>query len=237
MLVGYNQDRETLAPGDEMLLSLFWERGTGSVGDPIDLHLEDDGGEVVQSWQLPLTRSDFDLSGWEPGQTLRGQHLLRLSATLESGTYKFRLQDTIPLGQIAVSAPERVFEQPDVGTVVDILFADSIRLAGYTLAEDPLRVEFVWSAADQIDSSYHVFVHLVDGNGSIVAQSDGQPANWTRPTAGWAPGEYILDSHTLSIPHGLSLNNLSLRVGLYDPDTGRRLPVNDLDFATLTLNE
>ncbi len=237
VLAGYNQDRETLAPGDEMLLTLFWERETGSVGDPIDLQLVADGGEVVQSWQLPVTRSDFDLSGWEPGQTLRGQHLLRMAATLDSGSYKFRLQNAVPLGQIVVSAPERVFEQPDVGTAVDILFADTIRLAGYTFAEDPLRVEFVWSAADQIEGSYHVFVHLVDGDGNIVAQSDGQPANWTRPTAGWAPGEYILDSHTLSIPQGLSLDNLSLRVGLYDPDTGRRLVVDDSDFATLPLNE
>jgi hypothetical protein len=238
MLTGFNQDRDMMAPGDEMLLTLFWERETtGSIGDSTNLQLVADGGEVVQSWQLPVTRSDFDLSQWEPGQTVRGQHLLRLAATLESGTYNFRLQDAVPLGQIVVNAPERVFAQPDVGTAVDILFADSIGLAGYTLAEDPLRVEFVWSATDQIDSSYHVFVHLVDENGSIVAQSDGQPADWTRPTAGWAPGEYILDSHTLSIPQGMSLENLSLRVGWYDPDTGRRLPVDEFDFATLPLNE
>jgi hypothetical protein len=237
LLTGYNQDREMLAPGDEMLLTLFWEREAGSVDDLTNLQLVADGGEVVQSWQLPVTRSDFDLAQWKPGQTLRDQQLLRLAATLESGTYKFWLQDAIPLGQIVVSAPERIFEQPDVGTAADILFADSIRLAGYTLAEDPLRVEFVWSATDQIDNSYHVFVHLVDGNGSIVAQSDGQPAEWTRPTAGWVPGEYILDNHTLFIPQGVPLENLSLRVGWYDPDTGRRLAVDEFDFATLPLNE
>ena len=237
VLAGYNMDRESMAPGDEMLLTLFWERTIEPAGDSFGLQLEADGGEVVQSWELPVTRSDFDLSGWEPGQTLRGQHLLRLAATVESGIYQFMVNDAVSLGEIVVSAPDRVNEQPEVGTAVDVFFADKIRLAGFSLAGDPLRVELVWSAMDHIDSSYHVFVHLVDENGNIVSQADGQPANWTRPTAGWAPGEYIVDSHTLSMPQGLTLENMSLRVGLYDPDTGIRLPVENSDFTELPLNE
>jgi len=235
-LAGYNQDREMMAPGEELLLTLFWERETDNVSDSVDLQLVSDGGEVVQSWRLPVTRSDFDLSQWKPGQILRGQHLLRLAATRDSGKYRFVLQDAVPLGEVVVSAPVRVFEEPDVGTAVDLVFDDIIRLVGYTISEEPLRVELIWSAADQIDSSYHVFVHLVDENGSIVAQADGQPAEWTRPTAGWAPGEYIFDSHTLSVPQGMALEGLGLRVGLYDPDTGRRLTVDNSDFATLSLD-
>ncbi len=236
-LLGYNMDRETMAPGDEMLLTLFWERDLEAVNDRFVLQLVDDGGKVVQTWDLPVTRADFNLSEWEAGQVVRGQHLLRLAASLNSGTYTFRLAEDVSLGQVVVTAPERIFEEPDVGTTVDILFADTIKLVGYTLAGDPLQVELVWSAMDQIDSNYHVFVHLVDENGAIVAQSDGQPADWTRPTAGWAPGEYIVDSHTLTLPQGMSLENLSLRVGLYDPDTGSRLPVQDAEFVTLLPKE
>lgn len=237
VLKGYNQDRGMMAPGDEILLTLFWERDTEPTGSEIDLQLLTDGGELVQSWQLPVTRSDFEISDLETGQGLRGQHLLRLTAAVDSGTYRFRLQDTVPLGQVVVNAPERIFEQPDVSKAVDILFADDIRLTGYSLAVDPLRVDLVWSAVDLIDSSYHVFVHLVDENGNIVAQADGQPVDWTRPTTGWAPGEFIIDGHTLSIPQGLNQDELSLRIGLYDPATGKRLTVNDSDSATIQLVE
>ena len=90
-------------------------------------------------------------------------------------------------------------------------------------------------AGEQIEQDLHVFVHLVDENGHIIAQADGQPADWTRPTTGWAPGEFVIDRHTLSIPGDLALDAHALHVGLYDPDTGERLPVEGGDFARLPL--
>jgi len=236
-LAGSNLDRESAAPGDLLLLTLFWERESGPVANTFDLELVTEGEEKTHNWKLPVTRSDFDTTLWETGQTLRGQYLLRLPSTLDSGTYRFMLQDSIPLGQIDVVAPERVLERPEVETAVDIPFADMVTLAGYSLSRNPFMVELVWTAADQIDSSYHVFVHLVDKSGNIVAQSDGQPADWVRPTTGWVPGEYVIDRHTLTLPQGVPLDNMSLRVGMYDPDTGQRLPVEDLDFAHLYLSD
>ena len=83
--------------------------------------------------------------------------------------------------------------------------------------------------------SYRVFVHLVDESGQIIAQSDGEPANWTRPTTGWAAGEYILDAHTLTLPDGMTNGRLALRVGLYDPQTNQRLLTDTADFALIQL--
>ncbi len=233
-LLGYNLGRKTMAPGEEILLTLFWQRGEDPVTESFDLHLLNDVGETVQSWQLPVTRADYALSNWQPDQPLRGQHLLRLSAGLDSGIYDFQLQDGVSVGQIAVNAPDRVFESPEMAEVVNQMFGDHIQLVGYSLAMEPFELELIWLANDEVDKSYHVFVHLVDENGQIVAQTDGQPARWTRPTTGWAQGEYITDAHALSLSQGVSIDNLSLRVGLYDPDSGDRLPVDGSDFATLT---
>ncbi len=83
--------------------------------------------------------------------------------------------------------------------------------------------------------SYHVFVHLIDDAGNILAQSDAIPANWTRPTTGWLPGEYVIDTHTLSLPAELPTCSLSLRIGLYDPATGARLRINDADFLSIPI--
>ena len=94
-------------------------------------------------------------------------------------------------------------------------------------------VPLLWRAEAETPTDYRVFVHLVDATGNIVAQSDAAPAGWTRPTTSWLPGEYVLDTHTLTLPATLPEGPLSLRVGLYDPDTGQRLLSGPADFAAI----
>jgi hypothetical protein len=84
-------------------------------------------------------------------------------------------------------------------------------------------------------TSYRVFIHLVDESGQIIAQTDGEPANWTRPTTGWVAGEYIVDMHQLDIPAEILGETLSLRVGLYNAETGERLQTEAADYATILL--
>jgi hypothetical protein len=236
-LTGYNQDRDSMAPGEQLLLTLFWKREMGPVPDGFTLQLLSETGQVVQTWAQPIIRPDFDTTTWESGHILRGQYAVRLPASLDSGTYQFMLQEKIALGRLTLVAPQRNFKRPAVAAAVQLPFGNEVTLAGYTVfpGASPI-VELVWRAEKPTDKSYHVFVHLVDEEGNMVAQSDGQPAEWTRPTTGWTPGEYIVDAHILAPPQGLSLENMSLRVGLYDPDSGQRLEVGDADFAMLPLN-
>jgi len=58
----------------------------------------------------------------------------------------------------------------------------------------------------------------------LIAQADGMPANWLRPTTTWREGEVIIDEHTLTLPPELPEDTYDLYVGLYEPD-GQRLPV------------
>jgi hypothetical protein len=68
-----------------------------------------------------------------------------------------------------------------------------------------------------------VFVHLIDQQGSIVAQRDQVPLGGARPTLGWAPGEVISDALTIDIPADLPPGDYRLRLGWYDPATGVRV--------------
>jgi hypothetical protein len=77
--------------------------------------------------------------------------------------------------------------------------------------------------------SYRVFVHLVDEAGQIIVQSDAEPAGWQRPTTGWAVGEYIVDQHVLQLPDDHLPQGLQLRIGLYETQSGDRLPAGDGD--------
>ena len=236
ILEGYNQDRDRAAPGDLMLLTLFWRPESAPIADDAALQLLGEDGVAAQDWQIKITPSAAG-DVWEQGHIIRGQYPLRLAADLAGGTYQFKLQE-LPLGSLTIEAPQRIFEQPAVQIPVQKSFDDKMTLLGYSVLEnDPFTVQFVWQAAEQMDKGYHVFVHLVDESGNLLAQADGQPANWTRPTTGWVPGEFILDTHELLLPAGTSLDRLSLRVGLYDPSTYERLAVGDADFVSLPLSE
>jgi hypothetical protein len=118
--------------------------------------------------------------------------------------------------------------QPLAETAVGVTFGDVIALERVdTLpAARPgsiLPVALHWRATQPVPTDYHVFVHLITADGNIVAQSDGQPALWTRPTSTWSPGERIEDRHALSLPVDLPPGDYPLITGLYLPDNGERL--------------
>ncbi len=109
----------------------------------------------------------------------------------------------------------------------DVLFGNKIRLQSYRLSpvlqpNHPLAVELTWQAAQQPAANYRVFIHLLNTKGDIVAQSDAQPVNWTRPTSTWRPGESIVDYHALWVEN-IAPGKYTLITGLYLPQSGDRL--------------
>jgi hypothetical protein len=97
-----------------------------------------------------------------------------------------------------------------------------------------LHLIVVWRAlAERPRVSAKVFVHVVDSSGNLVSQDDSVPVAWTRPVETWRLGERLWDVHTVSLPGDDSLANLSVRIGLYDPDKGERLPAYDAGGARL----
>ncbi len=118
--------------------------------------------------------------------------------------------------------------EPLAESAVDVIFGDVIALERVGMlpaacSGSVLPVALYWQATHPVAADYHVFVHLITADGNIVAQSDGQPALWTRPTSTWSPGERIEDRHALSLPVDLASGDYTLITGLYLPDNGERL--------------
>ena len=113
----------------------------------------------------------------------------------------------------------------------------SVELVGYDLAEvirapgSPVALTLHWHALQTPDRNYHVFVHLLDADGGILAQDDGPPAGGQVPTLGWLPGEYVQDPRRLELPFDAPEGVYRLRVGLYDPVTQER-PVEGVYLDT-----
>ena len=108
---------------------------------------------------------------------------------------------------------------------------ENIALTGYHFVDETvlpgrvLRLDLLWQAAAVPQGRYKVFLHLLDGEGQLVAQHDGEPAGGARPTDAWQAGEAVLDRHGLWLPAELPAGDYRLLLGLYLPDSGRRLPV------------
>ncbi|MDP2937569.1 MAG: glycosyltransferase family 39 protein [Dehalococcoidia bacterium] len=88
-----------------------------------------------------------------------------------------------------------------------------------------LPLTLYWEALSSTPQPYKVFVHLLGPNATLWGQHDAEPAGGSRPTTGWHAGETIADKHGLLIPPGTPPGKYEVEVGLYDPNTGRRLPI------------
>lgn len=221
-LIGHNQSQPTAVPGSPILITLFLERISGVGGQLLDLNLLNETGEVVQSWLIEPGREGYQIPDWAVGDVVRSQHELGLQADLPSGDYRFVLGH-IPLETVVLTAPPMLTEQPAVAVEANAKWENGIELVGYTTSasEGERLFELVWQTADFVPESYRVFIHLLDADGNIVAQADGVPAAWSRPTTGWRPGEFVVDPHLIALPDGVEIENV--RVGLYAADSGGRL--------------
>jgi hypothetical protein len=97
---------------------------------------------------------------------------------------------------------------------------------GQTFAPgDSLTVRLNWRATRFIHRDYTVFVHLVGPDGTLLAQTDGQPRGGFIPTSYWPPRQQVADEHTLTIPTDAPPGDYRLLVGWYDLATMQRLPM------------
>lgn len=266
ILAGVDLDRDQAAPGDPVLITLFWQvsRQKEALSDwRVYLALVSESGEEARSWELPPVRADWPTTLWGSGDLWRGQHMLRLPASLEDGVYTWQLSlyepssptsrlpaSPVTLGQLRAEAPERLWQAPPLPIAIDADLGGQVRLLGGSLEPEPsepfepsdiLTVTLAWQAQAEMDVSYRVFLHLLEPDGGLLTQSDGEPVNWLRPTTGWAPGEVVLDERLLTIPVDATPGDYALVAGLYDPETKERLRLptgaSAVSITTITVKE
>ncbi len=116
-------------------------------------------------------------------------------------------------------------------TPLSVEFEGPIQLAEAALLDpqgrpgQPIRVVLVWQSPVAIRDSLHVFVHLVTADGTLIAQRDGIPGNGLFPMPSWQPGQPVVDRFAILIPPEAPPSEVEIRVGIYAPDSGLRLPV------------
>jgi len=88
-------------------------------------------------------------------------------------------------------------------------------------------VTLFWQARGDVAEDYVAFVHLLDDEGRLIAQRDGEPVGGSRPTSTWPADDVVSDNQCLLIPEGTLPGEYRLIAGMYLADTGERLLVLD----------
>jgi hypothetical protein len=128
------------------------------------------------------------------------------------------------IGGRALAAPK-----PPALTPVDVNLGGKIGLEGYAFAHqgDTVAVRLLWLARRPMDESYKVFIHVIDDQGNLLAQTDSRPQSYASNTNRWIPGQVIYDLFEVPLPSDSPPGRYQVRVGLYNEADGQRLPVLD----------
>jgi hypothetical protein len=249
-MVGYRYEPDVISPGDSVYLTVYLQATQPiTVGFQTQVNLAYMADEWVWAWKRELTPRSVPGHLWQPGQIIPERIELETEETIPYGAYKLQIQwndhkdgspwpiyrnqdvnvlDRVLLGYIAIPPPV-----DDSGaTAVNARFGDQIVLSGYEVsgtATPGQTVEIVlyWQALRPPDDNYFVFVHLLDAAGQFVTNHDGMPMNGRFATRAWQPEITIQDSHPIALPPDLPPGRYQIAVGLYQQETGQRLPVWD----------
>jgi len=241
LLLGYSQDREQTAPGQGVLLVLGWQARRKPRQDyMLRLELVTPEGQAITQLTHAPGGERYPTRLWAAGEIIRSQVLVHIPGRTGSGQYVWRaalLDESgaavgqAVFGQLHIAAPQRDWAAPAITRRIGARLGDWVMLFGVDAPDSaapgqPVSITLVWQAIHETNQDYKVFVHLLNPDGQLAAQSDAVPAAWTRPTSGWQAGEYVIDVHTITLKGSAAPGEYRLLSGMYD-SRGQRLSLTD----------
>jgi hypothetical protein len=229
-------DRQAVAPGQSLFVTLRWRRGAVTAPLP-DLHPARGAGTaplpdlrptltLSQAGHTLVVVEDAPAGGryptgrWQADEVVLEHRRLVVPPTATDGpaTITIELGDRrVVLGSVEIAAGEHVFTPPPMTHEMRVRFGDV-----YT-SDQPIPITLYWRALEGAASAdYTVFTHVLAADGHLVAQHDGPPAAGARPTPGWLSGEIIADYHEMVFREAYT-GPAVIEVGLYNPVTQERV--------------
>ncbi|MFQ6014801.1 MAG: glycosyltransferase family 39 protein [Anaerolineae bacterium] len=260
-LLGYSLGMEQLRPGDVLHVDLFWQAWAELKDDyVINLQLRDRQGQVWVDRQGFPVDGTYPTWRWMVKELVRDQWDLVLPADIPDGRYQLQVAlfssangqplplkrwfltvgDKLTLGSVLVQGRPHSFTVPaGIEHPMEARLGETVQFLGYDLDVDSiqaggtLRLTLYWRALREMDVSYKVFTHLIDGQDGIWGQKDSVPGGGTRPTTGWVEGEVLVDTYDIVAKPETRPGHYQLAIGMYEERTGQRLPIFDADGQLL----
>jgi 4-amino-4-deoxy-L-arabinose transferase-like glycosyltransferase len=250
-MFGYALAPATVAPGEQVWVTLYWQALRDLNSDYfVSVNLIDAHGESFAQRVSHPALDAAPTSLWRRGAIIPDAFDLRVPADAHIGKYRLEIslldRTAADLLLPLTGATDRLLLDPftvaraavnpnAIKNPVAAKLGDPalITLLGYDLdrAGESLSVALYWKSERAMPKDYSVFIHLLDANDNLVAQHDSAPQNGNAPTSWWLPGDLIADSHELILPNKIPAGRYTLAIGTYDSTNGARLPLFDANGA------
>ncbi|HRV91472.1 MAG TPA: hypothetical protein P5526_04870 [Anaerolineae bacterium] len=243
-LVGFETlPGDTVRAGQEVGASVIWQLSGDKLTDDITMHFiakpEEGKTEFDISEPVGLAGPGYPTSQWQTGEILRGWLKARIPPSFEPGIHKLSLSLSgpageiirLPIGDFQVEGWPRNFDPPQPQVEIKANYGDQAELIGLDAATntlspgDTLSARLYWQAESEFAEDYKVFVQLIGPDGLLHGQVDQIPGGGQFPTTGWLPGEYITDDYAVALASDAPPGDYQIAIGLYNSNTGQRLPV------------
>ncbi len=256
-LVGYDLPQKSVAPGNELPLTLYW-RTQSRIAEDFSMNISalDATGKKVGQWDAFPGNGMYPTRLWQPGEVIQDRYRVPIAFDASApgmAQIQVTLFRRVPLGTLdardqqgrtITPAIERFkIAAPIPASAVapksrDANFGDKMLLVGFAFNRQAspgstLQIKLDWRALAPMTEDYTIFIHLVDADGKIIAQRDDQPQGGAYPTSFWDVGEIIVDEYQLAVPRDAPIGEYKMEIGVYLAGNGARLPVRDNDHIVL----
>jgi len=249
--LGWASSRRQARPGGRIHLSLWWQaQGQLERDYALSIFLADEGGDRFGEIRRQPLDGDYPTSRWEAREVVRDRFDYSIPPETPPGRYSLLVQifdaetgeylplvgdqgDTIILSSVRVLERPREFALPSPTYPLAVNIGDQVTFLGYDLESKEakpggeLHLVLYWQAQREMNTSYTVFTHLLDEGGRLWGQKDNPPQGGKYPTTGWLEGEVVRDEYEIPIPPDAPFGSYLLEVGMYEAETGVRLPAFD----------
>lgn len=253
-LLGYALGSNRTEPGQGVPVTLYWQ-GLDWMGENYTLFIKLlAADQTVHGGRDRLPQEGYSTLYWAPGEIITDAFGVPVDAHAPQGVYylnvglyrnvaqqahslplmqdgQFLDQTSLNLGPIKVGQAPPAFTltkaNPQHSLNQPLGEAPHLTLIGYDLANENqqnLKLKLYWRSEAVLPLDYTIFVHIRNEAGEMVAQKDQPPLQGAYPTSLWDPGEIVADEIVIPLPPALD-DSYEIVVGMYDFNTGARLPV------------
>ena len=140
----------------------------------------------------------------------------------------FRKVPVDPLRQERAFLPAGLDSLPDC--TVD--FDGKLELSGLSMRRTgkAIEVKYRWRCRKRVERNYWCFTHILDEKGNIVGYLDHPILRGDPPTSQWAEGSVGIERLQFKLPGTATLDAFRLRLGVFQKESGDRLPIASSGF-------
>jgi hypothetical protein len=247
-LIGYRIDDKPRTPGQTLSVTFYWRALKPMTADyAVAMHLLGQSAAEVGKIDTWPGGGNAPTSEWPPGAILADTYqmpinsqaltpsLLRLDLKFWESEPANTLPMTVSDGRLLSSVVFTVGRlmpahamQFDPAHINGSTFEYGIKLLGVD-ADKQGAFTLYWQTDQAIPADYTVFVHLLNSQGTQVAQADGPPLAGDWPTSAWVEGQSFADARRFDLSAPLPSGVYNLRLGFYDPASSARLAAFQAD--------